>query len=460
MDFEYHNGTGPIDARSPFAQVSGNHQRPSADSMDIDDGFDLKRSILYHFRISRLKSDSKVDTRAAFASPTRSRASPTRPAQSQAAILSTTGRTTNTSPTKSLTGAAPFVLKPHSIFATPAGARTRAVDMMDAESTDGETPKSIDQSSILDSDATPDISVLNFRNVTPKFDVPEVPDFRSKRQQSASPTKTKFRQENGEDLGKSRRDSWWGRLMSSTSSPGRGEVPRGLHSEKSAKKVQKKRRGDTVRQLMRIRKDEIKDEDLDDTIASDTDDSRQTRAKSSKRWIATLRRDKDIYANISSAPTLNDHDTNNNPPTQRHSLYTFFEFLTQHPSLPQILSWYAQLLFNFCILSFFIYLIYSFYRTVISDVDKKSSEVVADLMVEMAICARQYTDNRCAPDTRVPAMEMVCNNWEKCMNRDTKALGRARISVSAWAEIFNALIEPISWKAMVSILFYDRYCYH
>ncbi|KAI7431472.1 hypothetical protein KC368_g16081, partial [Hortaea werneckii] len=27
MDFEYYNGTGPIDGRSPFAQVSQNQQR-------------------------------------------------------------------------------------------------------------------------------------------------------------------------------------------------------------------------------------------------------------------------------------------------------------------------------------------------------------------------------------------------------------------------------------------------
>lgn len=33
MDFEYENSTGPIDARSPFARLAHNVQRPPASGM-------------------------------------------------------------------------------------------------------------------------------------------------------------------------------------------------------------------------------------------------------------------------------------------------------------------------------------------------------------------------------------------------------------------------------------------
>jgi hypothetical protein len=126
-----------------------------------------------------------------------------------------------------------------------------------------------------------------------------------------------------------------------------------------------------------------------------------------------------------------------------------FGFIETHPDLPHILSFYAQLLLNFFLVFFFIYIIYSFWSTIRSDVDKKSEEAVAEIMVEMASCAKSYTENRCDPKTRAPALEVVCNNWEKCMTKDPYAVGRARVSAHTFAEIFNSFIEPISYKAMV-----------
>ena len=67
----------------------------------------------------------------------------------------------------------------------------------------------------------------------------------------------------------------------------------------------------------------------------------------------------------------------------------------------------------------------------------------------MAVCSKEYLENRCAPTTRVPAMEKACIAWEKCMNRDPTVVGRARVSAETFAEIINSFIEPISYKTMV-----------
>jgi hypothetical protein len=67
----------------------------------------------------------------------------------------------------------------------------------------------------------------------------------------------------------------------------------------------------------------------------------------------------------------------------------------------------------------------------------------------MAVCSKEYLENRCAPNTRVPAMEKACVAWEKCMNRDPTVVGRARVSAETFAEIINSFIEPISYKTMV-----------
>lgn len=126
-----------------------------------------------------------------------------------------------------------------------------------------------------------------------------------------------------------------------------------------------------------------------------------------------------------------------------------FSFIETHPGLPHILSFYAQLLLNVFLVFFFIYLIYSFWSTIRADVDKKSEEAILGIMAEMEACAESWKTNKCDRDTRAPALESVCNNWERCMNKDARAVGRARVSAHTFAEIFNSFIEPISWKAMV-----------
>jgi hypothetical protein len=126
-----------------------------------------------------------------------------------------------------------------------------------------------------------------------------------------------------------------------------------------------------------------------------------------------------------------------------------FTFIAQHPTVPHILSFYAQLIFNIFLLGGCIYMIYCFWAAVQGDVDKKSHEAMADIMVEMAACAKSYRENRCDPSMRLPALETVCNNWDKCMNQDPTRVGRAKVSAHTFAEIFNSFVEPISWKAMV-----------
>ncbi|KAI9887658.1 MAG: hypothetical protein M1823_000522 [Watsoniomyces obsoletus] len=123
-------------------------------------------------------------------------------------------------------------------------------------------------------------------------------------------------------------------------------------------------------------------------------------------------------------------------------------WLESHPHLPHVLSFYAQLLLNLFLVFGFIYIAYSFWSTVRSDVDKHSENVAAETLAEIASCANQYMANKCDLNTRVPAMQTVCENWEKCMNKDPERVGRARVSAHTFAEIFNSFVEPISYKAM------------
>jgi hypothetical protein len=130
-----------------------------------------------------------------------------------------------------------------------------------------------------------------------------------------------------------------------------------------------------------------------------------------------------------------------------------FDYIESHPNLPNILSIYVQMGINFFIAGLTVFGVYTFWTTVRADVDKASDDERAIVLAEIAKCARDYVDNRCGSDKRLPALEAVCDNWEHCMNRDPNSIGRARVSAHTFAQIFNSFIEPISYKAMVCLIF-------
>jgi hypothetical protein len=52
-------------------------------------------------------------------------------------------------------------------------------------------------------------------------------------------------------------------------------------------------------------------------------------------------------------------------------------------------------------------------------------------------------------------MEKACLAWEICMKKDPSTIGRARLHAETFAEVINGLIDPISYKTMVSFFLYS-----
>lgn len=377
MDFEFQNGTGPLDGRSPFAQISQNTQRfpPSLNATKkrkSDEDTEMED-------VAKLIG-ALPGSYSAFDSPSKSRTSH------------------QSSPNKPLPATPAF----NALFSTPRKAQNDIDD-----SSAGETPRSPEQKD--DSDATPDN--MNLRSALSRLDAASMPTLPGA-ERSTSPLKDK--------PSTTRRDSWMVRIKNSFHSPGRGEVPRAEHSGTMEKRIEKRRKREIDRKFSRRRRHSVSDsgDDSERPLTSPRKTSSQHQqavpeAEKKQFWLTSL-----------------------------------FTFIAQHPTVPHILSWYAQLAFNLFLLGGCAYLIYCFWSAVQGDVDKKSQEAMIDIMAEMAVCAEQYTQNRCDRNTRVPAMETVCENWSKCMNRDPARVGRAKVSAHTFAEIFNSFMEPISYKAM------------
>lgn len=192
----------------------------------------------------------------------------------------------------------------------------------------------------------------------------------------------------------------------------------------------------------------------------------QRRGKYGKTIIQKMRKRKRIDRDFTTCQNSDTESDDNMKPRNRKSknpkaqvdntqstyLASFFNYIESHPNLPNVLSFYAQLTVNLFIAGLMIFGIYTFWTTVRADVDKASEQERSIALAQIAKCAQDFVLNGCGSKARPPVMELPCNEFDLCMNRDPNSVGRARISAHTFAQIFNSFIEPISYKAMIFIV--------
>lgn len=114
---------------------------------------------------------------------------------------------------------------------------------------------------------------------------------------------------------------------------------------------------------------------------------------------------------------------------------------------PYVLSTYLQLIINFIVSGYGIYLIYNIIKTIRTDVNNKLSQHSSHITIEIENCRRNYYDNNCSPDLIVPALEKPCEYWLKCMNRNPDEVSnKSSISAETLGVLINSLIEPLGLK--------------
>ncbi|KAK6204672.1 Di-sulfide bridge nucleocytoplasmic transport domain-containing protein [Scheffersomyces amazonensis] len=122
------------------------------------------------------------------------------------------------------------------------------------------------------------------------------------------------------------------------------------------------------------------------------------------------------------------------------------------PHIPYVLSMYLQLFINLILVSIVIYIVYIFITTIKSDVNQRLEEYVSDALHDISLCSREYYRNKCSTEDgnrRVPALEVSCTKWSKCMNRDPQLIGRSKLTAETFADIINGFVGTISWKSIV-----------
>ncbi|EEP76137.1 predicted protein [Uncinocarpus reesii 1704] len=184
----------------------------------------------------------------------------------------------------------------------------------------------------------------------------------------------------------------------------------------------------------------------------------QKRRKRGREVEKHMRKASMASESSSRSPSRERHSTRRHTPREEQQksqdipfFSRLFTFLESHPHIPRILSYYAQFAFNLVLAFLGLYVIVTFLLAIHHDITRERDRVSEGILAEMAACARNYVENRCSGESgkRLPALETVCNNWERCMNQDPAKVGKAKVSAQTLAEIFNSFIEPISFKTMI-----------
>ncbi|KAJ3084257.1 hypothetical protein HK102_000721 [Quaeritorhiza haematococci] len=150
--------------------------------------------------------------------------------------------------------------------------------------------------------------------------------------------------------------------------------------------------------------------------------------------------DEDLYDEPSHFSRRKSDPRTSDPPTGIHP---------KHFVLPYVITGYMQLFFSLFIVGVMLYFIVQFILTVHHDLEMKADEYSAEISYQIAECRKHYYINRCEPETRIPAVAHMCKEWEICMSRDPKEVGRLKVGAETLAEILNKLIDPLSYKTMI-----------
>ncbi|KAI7858545.1 Di-sulfide bridge nucleocytoplasmic transport domain-containing protein [Circinella umbellata] len=119
---------------------------------------------------------------------------------------------------------------------------------------------------------------------------------------------------------------------------------------------------------------------------------------------------------------------------------------------PLVFSNYLKLLLHACGLFIFILAIHFILSASHREIDGRVMQHLQELEEEKIQCFKKYQENQCDLYGHQPFFSHFCNQWQQCMNRDLGAgIARTKMIMMAYGEMVNALVEPLTIKAMLTI---------
>ncbi|OAA63524.1 nuclear envelope protein [Niveomyces insectorum RCEF 264] len=421
MDWEYQNSRGPVDISSPFSQLPQRSFMGSSFNTDSPSRSNRPANPFAGLGMAGASS------RAAPSSPSK-QAFPRPPSSAcfQPPVAAAGARS-------AFPAASPFR---NPAFTTP---QKRVEELFSECSGAEESPANASDASMQPADTPPEAERLDrafaHATITPASLVKRRL-FRENQGAVAAPAPAA-----------SSSSSSWSFFTGSRGAPGRGEVPRGKLGHVLGgprDRVRKRRRQGSDKDVGSMRwrahdgggvyasgEEEDGEEEEDDGDVSTS--SATTRGERGDR-----------KKGVAGQPP---------PPRKRGAVAGLFAAIHDHPNVPLILSWWVQLGMNVFFMAVVVWLVWGGIAMMRADIAHAADAARSQLLSQMNDCAHEYTKNRCAPKAeRLPALNVVCSEWEVCMNQDPSSVMKMQVSAKNVAEIINEFVGAMSIKAWGFIL--------
>ncbi|ORY55712.1 Di-sulfide bridge nucleocytoplasmic transport domain-containing protein [Pseudomassariella vexata] len=224
------------------------------------------------------------------------------------------------------------------------------------------------------------------------------------------------------------------RALLSKKASGKGEIPRVVFNTRD--KVRKRKRRQEDKDIGSYRLPYKQADEWDESEGADSDDSAFRPNDPSPNKTSRARGKKGWFTN-------------------------FLSTIQKHPYAPAILGYWLQLAFNLVIVGIVTWVMWIIISGFKDDFWAARQELRAGVVEEMAKCAKDYAENRCAPkEQRLPAMNLMCEEWESCMNQDPDKVRRVQLGAKNIVEIINEIFETMHWKTLaVFFLLFAMLCF-
>lgn len=141
-------------------------------------------------------------------------------------------------------------------------------------------------------------------------------------------------------------------------------------------------------------------------------------------------------------------------PAQTPAVKTRERVMVNIARIPVVMIGYLHLVLNFVVVGLACYAVAYILICIQRDIVHKVTNRRTEIEQEIAEAQGQYEINRCDPQTRVPALEELCNQWECVIRNGYGSVGYTRIIAEVLGDVLDGFVKKFSVRSSLVMGFF------
>ncbi|CAO3600176.1 unnamed protein product [Absidia cylindrospora] len=118
---------------------------------------------------------------------------------------------------------------------------------------------------------------------------------------------------------------------------------------------------------------------------------------------------------------------------------------------PFILSSYTTLIFYSILTITVFFLLFLGLKAIQLEIRNRIAQHLFDLENSIAHCRQQYQQNHCYDLITSPILAKYCEDWLKCMQKNSHVISRSDIAARVFGELINSFFDALTLKTMFAL---------